>query len=237
MLKKMKIAVLLVMLVSVLAACSGAQKAASQTGSTANNRNGFGGDPATMPVESKLAIGFLKLEGTDKAVTADEAKTQLPLWKALKALSAGNNTAQDEITALYQQIEDGLTADQVKAIKDLTWKQEDLTALGQQYGIQMGGAGGAGGAASNLTTEQRATRVAQFQAQGGAGGNGGGFAGGPPGDFGGGGFTGGAGSTGTRSSTRTAQSTPSAAQTNRRALGLNSMFLDAVIKLLEQRAG
>jgi hypothetical protein len=123
----------------------------------------------------------------------------------------------------------------------MTWKQNDLQTLAQQYGIQFAQGGNFG----NLTADQRATRVAQFQAQGGGtGGNGGaggpvvrgggGFGGFGGGGFGGGGF-GGTGANGTRPTLTPQQQAQFAA---RRSLGgLNRIFAPAVIKLLQTKAG
>ena len=184
-------------------------------------------NPSQMPLEQKLAIGTFKLEGTPQAVTAKEATDLLPLWQAVKSLSANSNTAPSEITAVYTQIEGVMTPDQTQAIQKMTWTQQDLQALMTQYGVQFGN--GQGG--QTLTADQRATRTAQFQSRGqnsGAGGFGGGQ-GGTPG--GGGGFGGGQGGT------STTQRTPQPGQASRRGgMGMNSIFVDPLIKLLQTRA-
>lgn len=252
MTKKTLLTFIVLPLVFILAACSSLQiPGISNASANSGNNNqanagqgrngGFGGDPAKMPVDSKLGIGILKLEGTPQAVTAKQANDLLPLWKALKTMLASNTASADEITALLKQIQDTLTPDQVQAVQKLTWTQADLQAIMQQYGIQ--GAGGQGGFA-NLTPAERATRVAQFQAQGGGnrtGGTGGnnGTGGRPAGGGfpGGGGFGGGQGGTGNGQGTNTnVQRTPSPAQLARRAAGMNSIFVDPVIKLLQTRA-
>ena len=238
MLKKVLFAILIVPL--LLSACSSLPFIGSKTtpsGDPANPANGAFADPAKQPVQNKLAVGILKLEGTPQAVTAEEAKTLLPLWKALKSLETNNNTAADEITALYQQIQDSLTADQVQAIEKMTWTQTDLQALMKQYGVQFAQGGNFG----NLTELQRATRTAQFAQNGGAGragGNngGGGFGGGGNGAF----FQGGGPQGGQGGTTGQPRSTPQPGQNGggRRGLGgLNFLLVDPVIKLLEQRAG
>lgn len=235
------------LMILALVACSslnlpGTNAAASQQ--QAQNGAGVANfDPAKMPVEQKLGYGTLKLEGTPQAITAEQAKTLLPLWKAVKALNTSSTTSTAEINALYKQIQDSLTPDQVQAIQTMTWTNTDMAATMKQYGIQQ--AQGQGGFA-NLSPEQRATRVAQFQAQGGGnrtggggnggagfagGGGGGGFAGGGPGGFAGGGQNG-----------QTVQRTPNPQRTPgaggaRRGGGFNTLFADAVIKLLQQKAG
>src|SRR6266498_609956 len=89
----------LIPLVFILAACSSIKipgASAQAQPSQAARQNGFNGDPAKMPVEQKLGIGILKLEGTSQAVTARQAQDLLPLWKAVKTLSTSNNTSPQE---------------------------------------------------------------------------------------------------------------------------------------------
>jgi hypothetical protein len=235
MTKKLLYTLIVLPVVAILAACAGlpipglgAAQAQAQPSQAArrNGQNGFNVDPAKMPVEQKLGIGILKLEGTSYAVTAKQAQDLLPLWKALKTLAANNNTSPDEITALYKQMEGVLTADQVKQIQNLTWTQTDMRALMQQYGIQFGGGFGGG---ATLDPSARATRAAQFQNGGGGGGFGGGGGGFGPG--GGGGGQGGQGGA-------NVQRTPVPGQQARRAVGgMNLIFVDPVIKLLQTKAG
>jgi hypothetical protein len=248
--KKMRKSYLFVLsslgLITVLAACSifpkNTTNASSPNGATTNGSQPERfSDPAKMPLEQKLAIGTLKLEGTPQAITTDQAAALLPLWQALKSLSTSENTAEEEIKALYTQIEEAMTPEQVKAIQDLTWTQDDMTALREKYGNQ-GGGDFAG--QPTMSADQRATRQAQFSANGGGNnGGGGGPAGGPPDGGGGGGFPpdGGGGNfqgdgQGRTQGTPQAARTPSAAQLNRQAMGFNSIFADGVIKLLEERA-
>ncbi len=259
--KKKIVPIIVIPLVLILAACSSLNipGISAITGQNAQNaQNGQGGqnrqgnfDPSKMPVEAKLGIGILKLEGTDNAVTPQQAKDLLPLWKAVKSLSTSNTTSTDEMNALYKQIQDTLTPAQVQAIQTMTWQQSDLRDIAQKYGVQMGGNGGNGGFA-NLTPEQRATRIAQFQAQGGggAGGTGGNRTGGTggtggnrtggAGGFGGGGFGGGGNFGGGNGGNAqgSAQRTPQPGQSFRRgANSFNILFADAVIKVLQQKAG
>jgi hypothetical protein len=193
-----------------------------------------------MPLEQKLAIGTLKLEGTGQAVTAKEAADLVPLWQAIKSLDASTNTAPSEITAVYKQIEGVMTPEQTQAIQKMTWTQQDMQALMTKYGVTFG-AGQAGQGGQNLTADQRATRTAQFQSRTQ---NGGGGAGGPggPGGFGGqggapGGVPGGTGGFGGQGGSGTAVArTPQPGQAGRRAGGgMNIIFIDPLIKLLQTR--
>lgn len=218
----------LLIIVWILTACS----AGNTTAQANNNTSGVAGtpqpfDPASLPLESKLAIGILKLEGTDLAITREQAANLLPLWKAAKTLAASDTTTQDEINALYQQIEEALTPEQLNAIKTMTWTTQEIQTLMQSFGIDTSTFAGPQGA-NGLTQEERATRIAQFQSRGG-----GNFQGGEPGfqpPAGGGeaGFV--------PPSGAVAQQTPDPTRlASRRRMSMNRLFIDPLIKLLEQK--
>ncbi len=225
-------------MVLALGACSGIQipgLGAKPAQAAQNNPAGANYDPAKLPLEQKLAIGTLKLEGTDQAVTAKEATDLLPLWQAVKSLEANTNTAPSEITAVYKQIEGVMTSAQTQAIQTMTWTQADLQALMTKYGVTFG-AGQAGPGDQNLTDAQRATRTAQFQSRNQNGGGPGGPGGPPVGDPGG--FAGGPGGAGGFGGGGTAVArTPQPGQAARRVGGgMNTIFVDPLIKLLQTRA-
>lgn len=248
------LAMIAIIIVLVLAACSGTQQAlssAQQSGSQqtsdqqastqqANNSQLAGNQQSSnqqansqqdasapqaldQSFEEKLAVGTLKLEGTDQAVTAEQASTLLPLWKAVKSLSSSDTISQDEITALYDQIKEVMTDGQVQAIENLNLTQEDMTALMESLGIQA-----PQGNPANMDDNSRATRQAQMPApsDGGQppeGGVGGGPGGNPMGDMPGGGQP-------------DMQGTPPAGMGGRRPGGINTLFVDPLIQLLEERA-
>ncbi len=205
----------------ILAACSGTPVPNTGSTSSQNSQAQRQFNLANQPVENKLAIGILEMEGTPQAITTQQASNMLPLWQAVKSLSTSNTTSSTEMQALYKQIEAVMTPDQVKTVQNLNMSQAQIQALFQKYGIQFNQGG------SNLTAAQRATRVAQFQQNGG--GNGGGIPGAGGGGFGGG--TGGAGS-----GTASAQRTPSP-NGSRGQGGMNVLLASPVIKVLQQRAG
>jgi len=217
--KNLTISTILI-LAGILAACSLPFSTSSQT-STRPSQNSAISDPSKLPVESKLAIGILKLEGTEQAVDSIEAKELLPLFMALKTLSTNNNTAPEEITALNKQIKSTLKAEQIAAIEKITLTTADLRTLMTETGV------GNSGSASNSGSSTNASR--QGGNDFGPGGPGGG--GGIPGISGSGG--------GQTTSTTRVQSTPNAAQaaqTGRRtAGGLNLTFAQPVIDLLKSK--
>ncbi len=205
----------------------------SNAGSQANNTN-----VAARPIslEEKLAVGTLDLEATDQVVTAAQAKVLLPLWQQVKTLSAqfnfspngsnssssgsnssaagsgssssGTNSTPNEMTAVFTQIQQAMTADQLKAINAMNLTATDVQSELDELGVPTPTA------FPTLSPDQRATRTAQRQTQAAnGGGGGGGFGGfqGTPSANGAPGFGGG--------------------------FRVNSILVDAIINLLTQRAG
>lgn len=242
--RKKRSITLLLSLILLLAACSvlpGATGSSSSlTDTQGQNQQNQPPDMTNLPVEQKLVIGTLKLEGTNQAVTAEQAKMLLPLWKAVKSMSSASNTSSEEMNALYAQIQEAMTPEQVQAIKDMSMSMEDTQALMKEYGAEMPGPGGNADPMGNLSEDERATRIAEFRARGGGRQGGDMPGGGPPsGGFqpGGalpeGGFQGGNGQ-----GSANAQGTPVAPQGGRGFRGgMNLLLIDPLIKLLQERAG
>jgi len=234
--KNSPIVIFLLVIAFILAGCSGGTAAATTAA------QGAAGTGATLTLTDKLAPGILKLEGSDLAVTTEQAKELLPLWKAVKTLSSSDTASQLEIEAVYQQIQDTLTADQLASIEALDLSGSNLQQLMSDLGIEMGNPVDTG-----LTDSERATKIAELRAsgqlaQGGGPGGPGGADGVPSGGVqrppdGGGGFvTGGdfppdgadAGTSGTQTAPRV---------NGRGGFGMSQIFIDPLIKLLTTRAG
>lgn len=180
---------------------------------------------AELTIQSKLGVGIMKLEGTSLEVTADQAKTLLPLWKALRSLSANDSIPAVEISALYTQIQETMTSDQLQVIQQLTWTQEDLSAMMQQYGIQADTSAYSGNLTSSQSTQTQSQNVSAQTAAGSppAGG-------GIPGLE----FIGGIGPGGSGSSEQVQQNSNSTQLSASNAEGLNLLFANSVITLLQQ---
>jgi hypothetical protein len=212
MIKKATILLALGLIFS-LAACSSAQPVqqaavADSQNQPANSSGGGSGAPQRNSGQSQLAVDILRLEGTNQAVTADEAKQLLPLWEKVKTMSADSSTAPADLQAVYTQISQVLTSDQTQAIQQMTFDQTTMQALMQQYGIQVTPGAGGGGNFPTLSPDQQATRTARQQTQQ-AGGSG------PAGN-----------------------GTPGAnGFGNRGGRGFGMVFVDPLIKLLQTRAG
>lgn len=139
-----------------------------------------------LPVINQLAIGTFKLEDSGAALTTEQAGQLVTLWKGYRALSNSSTTAAIELENLIGQIEQGYTADQLKAIAGLELTIEDMSQIAQEMNISLQGPGPVDN--KMLTEEQQATRQALRQASGGGfsgGSPGGGFPGGPPPEGGG----------------------------------------------------
>lgn len=130
-----------------------------------------------LDVQTQLALGTLRLEGTEDAVTREQAAVLLPLWQAL-AGSALKGEA--ERSAVLRQIEGSMAEAQVAAIAGMrltaqdsgTWTQTQAgnaapggqgQAGRQGFGTGQGSGGGQDGTDPQVSDEARATRRAQFQ--------------------------------------------------------------------------
>ncbi len=208
--KWMTILLALVVMVT-FTACSAAT--ATATGSTS---------AAASLDQETLPAAILKLEGTDLAVTAEQAKTLLPLWKAVRSLGSSDTASADEIQALYDQIQESLTAEQITAIQGMSLTQDDLRSL-------MAGAVLETGAGSNSSST---AMTSSDRTQGGA--PGGGI---PTGDMGGTPPQGGDAS-GVMGAEVQTQATPQAdqAENGSAANPMTQALISSLIQMLEERA-
>jgi len=141
--------------------------------------------PQGLPMTTQLLIGTFRLEGTDNAVDAEQAKQLLVVWKGLKTLASSDTVSPAEVQALENQIASTMTEAQRQAIEAMGLQMEDMTDTMSERGIEFAGPAGR---MADMTEEERAAMQAQRQAGGGEGrmlreaqgGPGGGF-GGPAG--------------------------------------------------------
>lgn len=224
--KKNLIFASILVLAGILVACSAAQQVPnSDLSGRPNNARMPSVDAAqgqiepqemTLPIESKVGIGILKLEETDLAVDKAKAEELLPLFKALKVLSSDNNTAVDEIIALNTQIKNTMTAEQLAAIENMEITMKDLRTLMGSYGLS--------GTTGNSINANNASGQREF-------------GGGGPGGMPGGGMMG--GMMGGSQEGAAVQSTPNAAAamtTSRKSAGgYNLTFADPIIKVLQSK--
>ncbi len=236
----------------VLSACGGRGEDEQDNGSSAlesssnegpsgsESRSGIGEDfQGALPISSQLGFGTFLLEGSEYAVDPAQAAELLPLWKAARSLSESETAAEAELEAVFNQIEDTMTGEQIAFIADMQLTGEEMAQLLEDLGLEFGFGGPGFG---NFTPEQQAT--AQAARESGGGFPGGGFFGGNPGAGnpgsgnpgappGGGNFRGFGGNL-----TPEQQETAEARRAERGSFGARFalVFVDPLIDLLEGRA-
>jgi hypothetical protein len=207
---------------------SGVETSAEEAEIAPGDRAGFSGD---MPISSQLGFGTLLLEETGNAVDPAQALQLLPLWKAARSLSQSETVAEEELNAIFNQIEGTMTTAQINAIIEMQLTGEEIDQRMEDLGIEAG-FGGVG--FGNLTPEQQATAQAAHESGEGVpagSGPGGGFRGNGPGAGGGQGFDIG-------NLTPEQQATIEARRAERSGAGsrLALVFVDPLIELLEERS-
>ncbi len=202
----------------LLAACNGGviEEAAAQTDSSSRLTENY--DDA-LSVQEQLIIGTFNLEETEMAVDEAQAQTLLPLWRALQSLTNSAATADAELTAVVNQIQDNMNPEQIEAIAAMQLTADDIQTAVQNNGLRLRG-GGPG-------NEDGGANAAAIP-RGGFGGQAGGGFGGPPGDGIGG----------------RANADPGAQATRQAVLGeegiegqLGNALINPLVILLEVRAG
>ncbi len=88
-------------------------------------------------LRNQLAYGTLKLADTSTAITAEQAKSLIPLWQAIISLSGDTTTASEELTAVQDQIVQAMTPEQLQAIAAMQLTNADLNAFYAQYGVTL----------------------------------------------------------------------------------------------------
>jgi hypothetical protein len=159
-----------------LSACSSAPAPAATTTTNQDTYTSANLDTSyegALSARNQLALGTLQLDGTATAITADQAKTLLTLWQALRGTTQSGASAQVEVSALLGQIEGALTADQLAAIKALKLTQTSFQQWAAANGITVGTGGGQPGSGQSLSPEARATRQAEQGRTGNTGSSGG----------------------------------------------------------------
>jgi hypothetical protein len=121
-----RIALTLLMVFAIaLTACG-----TSSTNTPINSTTGNG-----LTTISQIAVGTLRLAGTEQDVTADQAKELLMLWKVYEEVSQSSTAAQEEVDALIDQIQETMTSDQMQVITDMGLTQQDVFAAMQSADV------------------------------------------------------------------------------------------------------
>jgi len=196
-----------------------------------NSSTGTSGTTASatsLSTEGQLLVGTLKLEGTDLAVTADQAKQLLPLWETLQSLASSNTAASEEINAVIDQIKGTMSTKQLAGITAMKLTESDLAAEMAAAGSATS-ASGATSVASGSSAQPQAGTDTGAPAGGGPGG------GTPPTDLGGGISASTGSMTGSLVQASATQSASSqlAATTSQ----VSPALLDTIVELLEKKIG
>lgn len=88
-------------------------------------------------VRSQLAYGTIKLADTSNAITAEQAKSLIPLWQAVISLSGDDTTASEELTAVQDQITAVLNETQLQSIAEMQITNAGLNEFYAQYGVSL----------------------------------------------------------------------------------------------------
>jgi len=122
-------------------------------------------------LRNQLALGTIKLADTSSAISAEQAKTLIPFWQAVIALSGDETTASEELTAIQDQITAAMTPDQLKAIAALQITNADLNVFYAEFGVVLPtpipGVTKVPGSGSTKTEEEKAASRATAEAAGG----------------------------------------------------------------------
>ena len=110
-----KVYFLLVLLVLILSAC-GSSSTNTPVSSTSSD----------MPSETQLAVGTLKLAGTEQDITSEQAQELVVLWQVYRELGESDTAAQAEVDGLIVQIQDTMTTEQMEAITEMQITQQDV---------------------------------------------------------------------------------------------------------------
>ena len=169
--KRTMVAIVFLTLVLALVGCGGDDavvQASAQESDAPNSSEG--GEAATLnegyadalSVRSQLMLGTLELEGTELAVTPEQAAELLPLWQVSRSLTRSGTGASEEVDAVLSQIQAAMTPAQIEAIAAMQLTRADNQALAQEMGLTTGTGQGTGGGqrgqGQDLSSEERATR-------------------------------------------------------------------------------
>lgn len=163
--RKIMIVVLCIFAASFLTACATTETEEQPTSAITATA-----DSGDTPLSTQLLLGSFELEDSELAISADQASELLPLWKAVKTLSESDTTSSVELDALYNQIQDLMTTDQLNQIVSMEITGESMQAMAEELGldITMGADDSEGGAkmgpggdmgvigVEGMTDEQRA---------------------------------------------------------------------------------
>jgi len=216
----------LTIFILTLTACGSASRSPSAGPGSATQNGATAGE---LPATTQIALGTLKLDDTNNAITKEQAAKLLPLWETLQVLYNSDTAANQEIEALSTQIQETMTEEQMQAITAMNLTRQEMFSIMQARGAEPGN-----GQQSNNSQQSGNSLSNRGSGQGGFGPG----AGGPPPDeriIGGGPGVGGGGQGQNLSAEQIAT-----AQAARQAGGGNRIptpLVNALIEFLKKKAG
>ena len=137
--KLFNLTLIAILLTGVLAACGSTEPESAPAAAAAPNEEPAAATLAddhedALTIKNQLLLGTLRLEGSDQAITSEQAKELLILWQALAALSASGTAAPEETEAVQNQIMENMTPEQVGAIAAMRLTNAAL----QEFYIEVG---------------------------------------------------------------------------------------------------
>ena len=87
---------------------------------------------------TERGIGIFNLETTNYPLISEHADTLQPLWKSARRLSENETTAEQEIAAVFDQIQSALTAQQRQAISVTELSILDMGVIAEDLGLDFG---------------------------------------------------------------------------------------------------
>lgn len=139
-----RILFILILFALGMTACGGASNATASGSAPSSDAAA-----TTLSTPMKLVLGSFRLEGTEQAITSEQAADLLPLWRVYQSLSESDTAAQVELDALLEQIQETMTAEQMSAIQAMQLTREDMRAIMEERGLAMGGSPGASNTGNN----------------------------------------------------------------------------------------
>lgn len=120
--KRIALSILVILVIS-LTACNALSGGTSTSATQTNNQL----------TAQQLVVGTLKLEGTDQEVTVEQARELVTFWYVYDEISQSKSAAQEEVDGLVDQIQGSMTTEQLQAISDMHFTQQDVSAATQEF--------------------------------------------------------------------------------------------------------
>jgi hypothetical protein len=94
-------------------------------------------DESELAESTELILGTILLQESEQAVDAAQAGTLLVLWKTYRSLVNSETSAEEEVSAVLDQVKDEMTAEQLAAIAALGLTSDNIQVKMQELGIEM----------------------------------------------------------------------------------------------------